>query len=182
MRYSFFLLLCLLPILGFSQDGWIPYRSPEGGFKVLTKGIFKTRLTHAKTGIGEITMHNLVYQTDETGADNHIFVITFYDFPEQSMHSDSTVLVNDFFKETIASAVSSTGGELAYQSEISLHGFKGLHWRINYAEGKGVIKTQAFLVNNRYYSLSVMMPDVAKNTVDANKFFNSFRLIGYGEN
>lgn len=168
--------LILIPILGFSQEGWIPYRSPEGGFKVATKGIFKEVLTHAETGIGKITVHNLVYQDKE--ATSPVFVIMYYDFPEESIHSDSSEVVQDFFKETIESAVASTSGTLIYESEVSLHGFKGKQWRINYSENQGMIKTQAFLVENRYYSLSVMSPTEG-GALDINKFFNSFRLIAY---
>lgn len=176
-NWFFVFLLILIPILGFSQDGWIPYRSPEGGFKVATKGIFKEVLTHAETGIGKITVHNLVYQ-DKEEATNPVFVIMYYDFPDKSMHSDSTEVVQDFFKETIESAIVSTGGTLIYDSEVSLHGFKGKQWRINYSDNQGMIKTQAFLVENRYYSLSVMSPTEG-GTLDINKFFNSFRLIAY---
>jgi hypothetical protein len=180
MTFRLIIILWILPIFAIAQDGWIPYRSPEGGFKIMTKGIFKERLTHATTSIGEITVHNFVYQEESKDREAHpVFVVSYYDFPQGSLHSDSSELSKVFFEETITGAVESISGTLVYKNELSLHGFKGFQWRVNYPNGAGAIKTQAYLVNNRYYSVSLMTYEGNKSNLDANRYFDSFRLIGY---
>ena len=179
MRFKIIVIILILPLFAVAQDGWIPYRSPEGGFKIMTKGIFKERLTHAETEIGAITIHNLVYQKEEKGKAHPVFVVSYYDFPEGSIHSDSTELATQFFEETITGAVGSVNGELIYKNGMKLHGFNGFQWRVNYPNDAGAIKTQAYLVNNRYYAVSMLTYSTSKANLDANRYFDSFRLIGY---
>lgn len=159
------------------NNDWLPFRSPEGGFRVSTKGMFKKNITHAQTGIGEIDVYSFVYP-EEPKAEDDIYTITFYAFPKKTMHSDSTEMVKEFFNETITSAVASVQGELVYDSDVMLHGFYGRQWRVNYGEGQ-VIRTQAFLVENRYYMLSMISHAKDQSGSEANLFFSSFRLLGY---
>ena len=45
----------------YGQEDWMPYRSPEGQFRIATQGIFKKSVTHAKTGIGSIDINTFVF-------------------------------------------------------------------------------------------------------------------------
>lgn len=166
-----------LPLWSSAQEEWLPYRSPEGGFKIMTKGIFKEVVTHAKTGIGDISIHSLVYPK-EPKAGETIFTITFYDFPVNTMHSDSTEVIDTFLNQSIQAAAESMGGAIIYENDIAVHSFKGKQWRINYAENTMYIKSQAFLAENRYYLLSVVS-GADESSLSSNHFFNSFRLLGY---
>jgi hypothetical protein len=171
------LILISLPLLSSAQEEWLPYRSPEGGFKIMTKGLFKEVITHAKTTIGDISIHSLVYPKEPKPGEM-IFTVTFYDFPGSTMHSDSTEIIQTFYSQTIDAAAKSLGGEVIYDNDIMVHSFRGKQWRINYADNTMHIKSQAFLAGNRYYLISVI--SAAKdNTLSANHFFSSFRLLGY---
>ena len=171
------LIVMTLPLSLMAQDNWLPYRSPAGGFKVLTEGIFKEVVTHTETKIGDIEVHTLVYPKKPKPGET-IYTITFYDFPKYSMHSDSTELMDAFYKQTIEAATESVGGKLIYENDIAIHSFKGKQWRINYLEDQMNIKSQAFMANNTYYLLSVVSTG-SSSSGSANRFFNSFRLLGY---
>jgi len=178
MRFLFIILILGYSVLAQAQvqDGWGPYRSPEGQFTVMTKGIFKKATYHSTTEIGDMDMFGFSYPAKPTAKDV-IYTVMYYDFPEGSIHSDSTELANEFFKETVNSAKESVNGVVAYDSDIELNGYKGKHWRVNYNDGKRSIYSRAYLVKNRCYILNVISPDVSKSSGDATYYFNSFRLF-----
>lgn len=176
MKFYFLIIAIGWSSFVYGQEDWMPYRSPEGQFRIATQGIFKKSVTHAKTGIGSIDINTFVFPK-EPKAEETIYTITYYDFPEGSIHSDSSGAVKAFFDETISAAVENMGGQLLYQSNINIDGFYGRQWRINYDDGTKSIRTQAFLVDNRYYILNVSNDNKKSVTADVNHFFNSFRLL-----
>ena len=176
MKFYFLIIALGWSSFIYGQKDWMPYRSPEGQFRILTQGIFKKSVTHAKTGIGKIDINTFVFPK-EPKAEETIYMITFYDLPEGSIHSDSTQAVKTFFDETISAAVDNMAGQLLYQSDITVDGFYGRQWRINYNDGTKSIRTQAFLVENRYYILNVVNDNEKNVTTSVNHFFNSFRLL-----
>jgi len=104
-------------------------------------------------------------------------MITFCDYPPGTIHSDSTELLKDFFAASVDQATSSVKGELAYQADIVQQGFPGKIWRINYLRDQAVIKTKAFMVRNRFYSIqTVTLKDMAINAA-SDRFFDSFLIL-----
>jgi hypothetical protein len=104
-------------------------------------------------------------------------MITFCDYPPGSIHSDSTELLKDFFDASIDQATSSVHGELAYQNDVTLKGYPGKLWRINYLRGQALIKTRAFMVENRFYTIqTVTVKDMAINAA-SDRFFDSFIIL-----
>lgn len=176
MRFLFILAISLFSFQSIAQGDWIPYRSAEGEFAILTKGLFKQAIFHADTEIGKIEMRSYAFPSEPKPKDV-VYTIMHYDFPKGSIHSDSTDLVKDFFQETINSSAESVKGTLVYNSDIDISGYKGKHWRINYADSKKSISSRVYLVKNRCYILNVVNPDASKSGSDANHYFNSFRLL-----
>jgi hypothetical protein len=156
---------------------WKEYKSLEGKFQVLTPGEFDKAVDTVHTPLGKLAYHILVYNNTQKNAENLFYMITFCDYPVGTIHSDSTALLPDFFAASIDQAVSSVKGELVYQAEQSLKGFPGKVWRINYLRGQAVIKTRAFVVHNRYYSIqTVTLKDMAMNAA-SDRFFDSFMIL-----
>jgi hypothetical protein len=177
MRFLFIIAISLSSFSSLAQGEWIPYKSVEGEFSILTKGLFKQAIFHADTEIGKIEMRSYAFPSEPKPKDV-VYTIMFYDFPKGSIHSDSTNLAKDFFQETVSSSAESVNGTLVYQSDIDIKGYKGKHWRINYEDGKKSIASRVYLVKNRCYILNVINPDASKSGSDANHYFNSFRLLG----
>lgn len=156
---------------------WKEYKSLEGKFQVLTPGDFDKAVDTVKTDLGKLAYHILVYNNTQKNAENLFYMITFCDYPAGTIHSDSTDLLKDFFAASIDQAANSVKGEVMYQSDVSLQGFPGKIWRINYLRDQAVIKTKAFMVRNRFYTIqTVTLKDMAINAA-SDRFFDSFLIF-----
>lgn len=156
---------------------WKAYKSVEGKFQVLTPGDFDKAVDTVRTDLGKLAYHILVYNNTQKNAENLFYMITFCDYPPGTIHSDSTALLKDFFDASIDQAASSVKGEVMYQSDVSLQGYPGKVWRINYLRDQAVIKTKAFMVGHRFYTIqTVTLKDMAMNAA-SERFFDSFLIF-----
>lgn len=156
---------------------WKEYKSVEGKFQVLTPGDFDKAVDTVRTDLGKLAYHILVYNNTQKNAENLFYMITFCDYPPGTIHSDSTALLKDFFEASIDQAASSVKGEVVYQSDVSLQGYPGKVWRINYLRDQAVIKTKAFMAGNRFYTIqTVTLKDMAMNAA-SERFFDSFLIF-----
>ena len=160
-----------------STEHWEDFTSMPGQFKVRVPGPFKEKADIFQTDIGILVYHTFFYQDQSEGAENFIYMISYVDYPSGAVHSDSTDLIDEFFQATIDQATFSIAGDLAYSNPIKEQGYPGFLWRINYRQNTSVIKTKAFLKDNRYYAIqAVTAKDLALNpTID--RFMDSFKLL-----
>lgn len=175
MKFFVFLSLFTLPFL--YEPNWDWYTSEQGMFKVLTPGDFTKKVEQTKTPIGELAYHIYSYQPKEENADNFLYMISYCDYPEGSVHSDSTELLKDFFDATVESSVSSVRGELFYAADTKIGEYPGKIWRINYGNDKAAIKTKAFVVGNRYYAIQTVTYRHKSLNSSIEKFMDSFEII-----
>ncbi len=168
----YWLLLILLPFFG----KWTEFRSEAGKFQVLAPQELQHQVDTTETAIGDLIYHTYFLQQQEKQG-NQIYMVTYCDYPEGSMHADSTELVEEFFDATIQSATESVEGELLYIHKDKLQGQEGKRWRIDYLEGKAVIRTRAFVVSNRYYSVQVVNPQFKNMNANVERFMDSFRFL-----
>lgn len=168
-------ILFLLPFL--VQTGWTEFKSYDGNFRVLCPGELTEKIDTIDTEVGEVAYHTFVYQPPERDAANLVYLVSYCDYPEGIVFADSTGLVDDFFQETMDAAAFSIDGELMYSTDIQLDTFPGKLWRIDYLNGQAVIKTKAYLVGNRYYSLQTVTSKSRNINPASETFFDSFRLL-----
>jgi hypothetical protein len=64
-----------------------------------------------------------------------------------------------------------------YKSYEELSGFPGYFWRVDYLDGKAVIKSKAWLVDNRFYELKTISWKEKNINPSSDKFFESFKLL-----
>ena len=161
-----------------SNDSWENFTSVDGLFKVRTPGEMQHKADTISTKIGKLVYHTYFYQEAlAEGADNFIYMVSYVDYPSTAVHSDSTDLIPEFFEATMDQATFSIAGDIIYDNSISVDGYPGHIWRINYNNGQGVIKTKALLANNRYYSIqAVTIKDLALNST-LDRFLDSFQLL-----
>ncbi len=171
------LLLLAAVCVSWQNTDWHTHTSFEGRFSVLVPGDMVRHLKTVETEMGAIDYHSLLYQCTDRDADNVVYMVSFCDYPEDSIHSDSLALLKDFFDATIESAVESVQGSLRYSSDIQLKDYPGRIWRIDYNQGQAIIKTKAYLAGRRFYSVqAITVKEKSLNTA-ADKFLDSFRLI-----
>lgn len=104
------------------------------------------------------------------------YQLSYCQYPEGSLDSDSTDLLREFFSTTISASVEKLQGVQRYASEIVQFGFPGWFWRIDYGHSK-FSKTKSFVAGRHFYKLQVS--GSAKNDQDpsANLFFDSFQFL-----
>ena len=121
----------LLYLFSLPLEKWEVFRSEKGCFEILSPGELTEKTDTTATGIGEIIFHNFFFQPPEENADNVLYKVSYWDYPEGSMHSDSLDLLADFFAATVESSTRSVRGKIFYQSDIQWKGFPGKIWRVH---------------------------------------------------
>ncbi len=161
------------------NDGpWEYHQSLEGTFSIQWPGEFFTRVDSVDTPLGILAYHTFFHQNPkEEQGDNIMYMLSYCDYPSGGMHSDSTALLNEFFAATMEQAAKSVIGKVMYNDEIWLGDYPGRFFRIDYLDGKAVIKTQAFLVENRYYTIQTVTIAQKSLNRSTDYFFESFKVI-----
>lgn len=157
---------------------WEEFNSYDGGFRVRTPGPFAERIDTVKTAIGPIAYHSFMFvMNKEAYAENVFYMVSYCDYPKGALHNDSLELTTAFLDATIDEAVKAVRGELVYQQPIEINGFPGRFWRIHYRSGDAVIKTKAYVINNRYYQIQTAMTQEMGLNKASDEFLDSFRII-----
>lgn len=158
---------------------WSLYRSPEGLFQVLTPGAFRLSTLHSTTDIGAIDLHFLTFPAEPV-ADQPFYILNHYTFPPETMHADSTEMLDSFFVQTVATATEGIpGAEVVYLSEAEMYGFPGRIWKVNDGEIGRQIRCRAYLMERTFYMLMVIMPNEADDLDAVNRYFDSLRVLKY---
>jgi hypothetical protein len=161
-------------------DKWEELKSYEGRFRLVAPAPMQLKVDSIETSLGTMAYHTFFYHPPkeaEKTADNLLYMLSYCDYPEYSVHSDSADLVQEFFEATIESAVGSVRGKLLYSSEQNYRSYPGRFWRIDYLNGQAVIKTRALLVGSRYYALQTIMLKEKGLNASTNRFMDSFQLM-----
>jgi hypothetical protein len=161
---------------GMSQV-WKQHHSFEGKFSILAPDTMLTRTDTIKTPLGNLAQHITFYQDQQPEGENKVYMVTWFDYPAGVMHHDSTELVQALFDETVEAAAFSVAGNVRWSTDISYGLYPGRMWRVDYKDGRGVIKTKALFVRNRYYAIQVVTRKERALNYDADKFIDSFRLM-----
>lgn len=170
-------LLFLLATCVFAQNAWQEHTDLDGRFKVFLPGNFTQKTDTIKTEIGQLVYHTSFLQSESAEAENLFYMVSYCDYPSNVVFADSTGLTEEFFQATIEAAVESVDGTLAYSSDIKLDTHPGKQWRIDYLDGKAIIKNRAYLVRNRFYSIQTIAWKEKSLNTDGNRFLDSFKLI-----
>jgi len=164
---------------GISQS-WKQHHSYPGMFSILAPEEMQTKTDTIKTALGGLVQHITFYHDKRPDGENNVYMVTWFDYPEGVMHHDSTELVQALFDETVEAAAFSVAGNVRWSSDIRYGPFPGRFWRVDYKDGRGVIKTKAWLVRNRYYAVQVVTRRDRALNYQADKFMDSFRLMDQG--
>ncbi len=160
------------------SKNWREFNNYDGRFSILTPGEMTEKVDSVETPIGTLAYHTFYFQTEDKNADNVVYMLSYCDYPPGTVHSDSTDLIGELFAATLEAAQSSVDGELMYKRNIKYNGFPGKMWRINYLENGALIKTKAFVIKNRYYTLQTVTHKSRSLNRSSDKFLDSFKLIG----
>lgn len=165
--------LFLLSLSIVSGQEWTVYESEHGKFSVLTPGLMDQKRATISTEIAALDVHTHFLNTKDT-IGNFLYVINYYDLPEEMFPEDSTDFVMEFLLNTMDQSVSDIKGDLQYSNPISIGKYKGLMWRSKSEEN--VVKSRAYIIRKRFYMLQVFsLPNKSLNG-DVDRFLDSFTL------
>lgn len=158
-----------------AQGGeWQEYQSYEGQFAVSVPGQMKEVVQRVQTQLGELEYHVAVFRDNAKDAQNLMYMVSFVEYPEGSIHSDSTDLAAEFLDVTVEESALSVNGELMYQNDIRVQGQPGKLWRVDY--GDGVIRSKAFVKGQRFYTIQTVCTQENSMNAASDQFLSSFRL------
>lgn len=178
MRNLIIVVLVVVPFLGYAQEPmWRAFSDQEGQFQVYAPDRMEEKMDTIETAVGPLVYHTFFYQPADQQADNLLYLISYCDYPEGAMHSDSTDLVESFFLITLETARESLQGELVYSDVADYLNYPGKFWRIDYLNGEAVMKTRAILIGNRYYCLQTATVKARSLNRSSERFFNSFKWL-----
>lgn len=168
-----------MPIPGQTQTKpkWEEFRSYEGRFRVLVPGAMRFKTDTIETAIGKLAYHSCFFNDAEQNTENAVYLISWCDYPEGSLHHDSTALVADFFDATVQESAFSVAGDVAWSNDIRMGKYPGKFWRVDYKDKRAIIKTRAFVIGNRYYSVQTVMKRERSLNAASDKFLESFRIF-----
>jgi hypothetical protein len=156
---------------------WEETLSYAGRFRVSAPGYMVEKTDTLTTKLGEQVYHTFFYQSPDKQSDNLFYMVSYVDYPEGTMHMDSLDLLGEFFEASAEEAAFSISGDLVYSHDRDWDGYPGQVWRVDYLKGQVIIKTRAFLVQNRYYTIQTIMLKENSLNPSTDKFLNSFYLL-----
>jgi hypothetical protein len=170
---NFILLLVFCGIGEISAQDWKVYESEHGKFSILTPALMKQKRATISTGIASLDVHtHFLNTTDSSG--NFLYLINYYDLPDEMFPEDSTDFAMEFLLNTMDQSVSDVGGDLQYSNPIDIGKHPGLMWRSKSEDN--VVKSRAYIINNRFYMLQVFSVPNKSLNADIDRFLDSFTL------
>lgn len=144
---------------------------------VVPGGLMKHSTRETSSGIDNLVYHSFAIDFDDPSSGYYAFILSYVDYPEGSMHSDSTELLDDFFGIAVKESIFQMRGELIYESDEEFFKYPSKVWRINYKKGRATIRNKSIMINNRFYMLQVISNTDVKANEIAQNYLESLRLL-----
>ncbi len=145
----------------FPLIGQQSFQSAEGGFSI--------SMPHSPTEETSGNTHTF------TARDNEFtYVVTYTDYPPNSIQAEAEYLLNEFQNQIIAE-----GGTLVMSQDITLGEHRGREFRLRVSDGGifPVIQGRVYLVGDRVYRVYIryLVPSALSKKIEA--YLDSFRLL-----
>jgi hypothetical protein len=160
-------------LLTLGQPAWQEYKSSAGRYSILMPGKPKEQTQAVDSIVGKLDMLITSFE-DQSSA----YLIAYVDYPGDLIRSGQA---NDILDGTVRGATENVNGTLVRQQDFPLGVIPGREAEID-APSQGAqpathVKVRYFLVNNRLYQVMVVVPQTRILPVEAQRFFDSFKLI-----
>ncbi|MGB3545629.1 MAG: hypothetical protein WBA17_01570 [Saprospiraceae bacterium] len=159
-----------------ARQNWQDIPSLAGRFTVTAPGEFREKVDTIETAVGQLVYHTLYLVVSADTSDNSVYMLSYTDYPEGSLHEDSTETVTELLDVSRDAAVETVRGELRFDTEVAKQGHPGRYWRIDYLNGRAGVRTQAFVVGRRYYAIQTVSRYATGINPSTERFFRSLRF------
>jgi len=176
MRSSI-LFFCLLTAFQIqAQEEWTYYSSETGNFLVLAPGEMEYRVSSMDLAIGKLDYH-IYFNQGKDSTENILYQVSYCDYPEGSIHSDSTEFLQLLFEQNIKESAKTVSGKVIYEEDIQYKEYPGKLFKVHFADDQAAIKTHLFMIENRYYALSVTSLKGKALNPYVDSFLSSFKIM-----
>lgn len=163
--------------LSFDVSQWKRIEALDKSCTIYAPLQMTVRVDSVDTEIGEImTVQHLLQQSTEF-TPNFMFNLTYTRYPQGVISLDSTAIIEDVLRTTFENSSLKLGGDLIYYSDIDYKDLPGKIWKIKYGDGQYMMKSKAFVDDDRLYLVQVAsLAEFASNRA-VDHFFDSFKVL-----
>jgi hypothetical protein len=172
MRWSFGLLFVAILVTALQAGDspeWKEFASKDGRFKVLMPGTPKQEQAETESDFGKGILHMNALQEGKT-----MYGANYCDFPAEI----KKVPLKKLFDASRDGAVANLEGKRAGEKDIKLGEYPGREILIDVAGGKRLFRARVYLVDQRLYQVVVFGTRQAATSKEADRFLDSFKLVG----
>jgi hypothetical protein len=152
---------------GIAAPGWTKFTSPEGRFSVLMPGTPEDKVETTPSDHGPYTTHLLILRQPR-----NVFLIGWVDYdPSFNFNRQTELEMNrDNF-------VKGVNARLLETRLTRIDGYQALEFTAENANR--IFRSRVYMVGRRPYQLVIGSPKGIDDTVNINRFFNSFKVSPY---
>lgn len=130
--------------------------------------------------IGALKLNLNIYEVpanEQEKEDNFVYLLNETEYPDSVINSNKKDKLDKFFRQAIDGAVNNVHGKLLSEKMIAINQFPGREIRVDFQNGKDVIKMRMYLVRNRMFMVETVTDTKKDFNKSINKFMDSFTLI-----
>jgi len=146
-------------------------------YKIIFPNQFSKSTKVIASSLGELLMTIVSYEPSSSVNDsNYVYMIMESSYPDSTVHSNKTEMLNDFFNASINGAVKNVNGKLMEVTNAFTGKYPSRLITIDYQNGLAIINMKMILVNNNMIMIqTITSPKKFPNSKSLN-FLNSFVL------
>lgn len=161
-----------VPIKEVAED-WYLFEDEERDYSIRFPETPTTQNQVVNSDVGELDMKISMLETTE---ENAVYITIVTDYPMGVVHSSKTEMLDGIFRKAIDGGMSRVNGKLLSETKIDLDGFEGRLAKVNVENGLAVITMKLYLIGSRLYILQTAYETGKDNSMDMNRFFDSFKV------
>lgn len=150
------------------EEEWLSFSSHEGGFSIEAPGVLEEHIATMKTMVGPIQ-----YTTYMLDKDRVLYMVGYSDWPDTLVARGA----DELLEVAIEGAVQSIKGKTIQNTHITLGRYQGRELIVDMASMNQEHSIRIYLVGNRMYQLSVVIPKRDEFKQKRAEFFDSFQLL-----
>ena len=173
------IILFIVLLTGFTFiDDWFLYKNEELGYKIE----FPKEPTAAPqiidSEIGPLKMNLVMYDASQLGGDdNLVYLANATEYPDSTINSNNTEMLEGYFRKSIDGAVANVNGKLLTEEVKNLGNYPGREITVDYANGMAIIRMRMYLVENVAYMTQTITEAAKDGNASISRFMDSFELI-----
>lgn len=150
--------------------------TPKGeNFEVIVPREMKSGLKNVVTDIG--TMHPVTWLCEGVKDEpNYLYMLSYVDYPEGVIHSDSMELLREILKESMQAHIEDLKATLVYDGTLDYGANPGIVYRASLNNELISVKCRMMIIGNRFYTLQVYCHAIRNMNNEMDRYLMSFRI------